>query len=391
MISRITALMVALFLLFSCIGENKSVEEKLCEEIYDYAVAINDINSTCMSALDFWIYLEEYPDYRIIQNYRLLIEEAIREFEKYEKEINSLSADEYLDLLLDGVDVDEIIMMYESMNSYYAIVIQDMKILLNYMYTDIWFEPYYNYIMESASFLSGFMLQNQQIQCYTLNYVLMQIQDQKLAEKTWDRIFADCMCLSNQSMSRYKYDPQVLPEMIRVEEEQAGSDYDDVQVRLREYLEYAEFVLQEYEKGDTAAKKYIRHFERENEWYPLDDWMRTETAEYTIISSSEHAKEYQMWRWMFGPGDTDTVTVFYPEITRERVFSYAERARGLGYHVSVEFSRNENREAIKLSLFTDTDAAGIIITWTETEAILHLPVQGVSLVPFSYIALEQLG
>lgn len=402
---RVIALFMALVLLLPGYCEEAGLEEKLLEEIYNCAVYINDFNEAQIIALEEVEFFYLQQDYGLMNYDRLPIGEAsldfvIREYENYRRKMNLLNVDEYVQLMFDGYDVEKILAIYEGMEEEYETKLEYMKELLTCIRGKMWFKPYYDYVYEMAGTLISDVLWNQRIQCLSLNYLLTQVSDQQAAEDVWLRIADECVLMCNQSMGGYDRDPQALLDLIEEEKNSRKRRFDEAVFAHSAYVQYAEFILNEFEKGDAAGKQYLLHFDEGNVWFPMGDWMRSEDAEYEyrIEMALDGVYRYDIWQWSYDEEWTWVTCQYPPTETwltipgaeKEQVLAYADEVSQYGYDVSRKIvSDGDGQDAVSMDIEIKKDGESVRILWSKEKTLVFFTPLSVSLVPFEYIRLSQ--
>ena len=387
---RTAAFFLAVVLLFVGFSEEMSVEEKLMEEMYICAVYVNDVNTMQLWAINCILDFCERRTYDSLLIAQAALDYVLDDFKDVIKKPAILSAEEYAHLMLRGIEASNIATLYDDMDVYSEQIITDLESIRGFLLADMRFEPYLEYVSEAVIDIKYRMLSYQRMDMAAINYVLAQLPDREAAEKTWRRIFDDCMLLSNQSMGAFSSDLDSLrTQMIEIGEE-VKAHYESAAVKTAADYEYAYFILEESLNGDSSAGHYLLRFDGEEVYFPLDSWM-TDEAEYSYYCIDSQSGRYEKWGWSNSHKVPDAMMLTLPDTEIIDILAYGLGTAEMGYSVSTDFEINETdgkKEMDKLFLAVGKDGYNMEILRAEERTDIFVP-RGASLVPLVYIDLIQ--
>ena len=312
------------------------------------------------------------------------IHSAYREVQKLDVPEFSMTEDECLRYMDEGVEIEALLLSYEKADTMKESSLLFFVNLIDSIEADVYFEPALINLKEQLSHYERDTVYEARNLVYMVNYLLLQLKNEDEINAFWQAVKENTTIVKSH-MDAFNTDIEAVISLGGENLDRLELNLDELNVLKEGFNDYLlDITLEAAETGDLSIFKQNRtEIIGETQVFPMPEWRLPSEMEYTYIFSepgTDNLYIHAMGTKITSAPDRIKITI--DGITIDEISDYIDSLSILEYNPIYEFETNENE--ISLYVLAEKGGSELMIIWNEKETIVYLMPPSASLVPYMY-------
>lgn len=312
------------------------------------------------------------------------IHSAYREVQKLEVPEFSMTEDECLRYMDEGVEIEALLLSYEKADTMKESSLLFFVNLIDSIEADVCFEPALVNLKEQLSHYERDTVYEARNLVYMVNYLLLQLKNEDEINAFWQAVKENTTIVKSH-MDAFNTDIEAVISLGGENLDRLELNLDELNVLKEGFNDYLlDITIKAAETGDLSIFKQNRtEIIGETQVFPMPEWRLPSEMEYTYIFSepgTDNLYIHAMGNKITSAPDRIKITI--DGITIDEISDYIDSLSILEYNPIYEFKTNENE--ISLYVLAEKGGSELMIIWNEKETIVYLMPPAASLVPYMY-------
>ncbi|MBQ2957794.1 MAG: hypothetical protein IJE08_15205 [Clostridia bacterium] len=377
----LAGILAALLMLCGCAAsaEEKSTATKVCSDWFDYLYAMECAYSNLLRAAEAAEAFTDEPSWEKLQIARMAIARAERYVEKRGLDDPLMTADDYVDLMLEDKDVSFVSESGDQYGAEQQAIMDHLMVLREHMEADIYTDFEMKVVSDLIDHYQKICGIGYQYLAISTDYLLATLQDAEMTE-TMDQMTGTYL-LQTEAYRTHITDTVVL----KKNADDVLDQYAGLEVEFKKLLAASEAAKDVYvkavETGDLS--ELISHMAvienlpvmlPDTGWSINDGWEAT----YYWLDAEGHVAM---------PGEADEIdripdgyTITYPGVKREEVIEYCDGLKLMGLD---PLSSTEEDGVLRI-YYTFMDSV-FVFEWADGMATINMLENPMGFVPYWYL------
>ncbi len=312
------------------------------------------------------------------------IHAAYKEVQKLEIPVFSMTEDECLRYMDEGVEIEALLLSYEEANTMKESTVLFFMNLINTIEAEIYFEPALENLKEQLAHYERDVVYEARNLVYMTNYLLLQLKNEDGIDAFWQSVKENTTIVKSD-MDAFNTDIEALISLGGENTDRLELNLDELNVLKEGFGDYMlNITIEASEIGDLSIFKQNRtEIIGETQVFPMPWWLFPTDAEYTYIFSRPGTDElFLMAAGSKITSAPDRIKITLEALTLDDIQEYLDSLTILEYNATYEFALEDGVDT--LYLMAEKGDGTLMLIWNESETILYLMPPAVSLVPQMY-------